>query len=196
MKKINPTKKAIGEGMAALCQTVPFKKMSVQQIAQSAGINRQSFYYHFSDKFALLRWFYHEDSLRYLESGTISLDNWEEEALKMLKAIKEKADFYLNTVSSNPEILMNEFSVMTQKLFISLFENMDIDKQLSEEDKVFYARFFSYGCSGVLTQWILEGFRETPLEIAAQLFRLAKDTELFSYRIFAQEQSEDEWRIQ
>lgn len=193
MKKINPTKQAIAAAMLGLCQQTSLQKISVQKITQEAGINRQTFYYHFSDKFALLRWFYHNDSLFYLESAAISLDNWEEEALKMLKAIQEKADFYQNSVAAYPEILTNEFSMVTQKLFISLFATMDVENQLSDEDKDFYARFFSYGCSGVLIHWILEGFNEPPLKIAAQLFRLAKDTEFFSYRIFAQEQSEDKW---
>lgn len=194
MNKQNPTKQAIAQAMLKLCEETSFRKISVQKIAQEVGINRQTFYYHFSDKIALLLWFYHADSLGYLESSAVSLDNWEEVALKMLKAMQARADFYQNTVAAYPEILTNEFSFVTQKLFISLFENMDVEKQLTEEDKQFYARFFSYGCSGVLIHWILEGFVESPLKIAAQLFRLAKDTEFFSYRIYEQEQYDEGWK--
>lgn len=61
---------------------------------------------------------------------------------------------------------------------------MDEERQLSARDKLFYARF-SYGCSGVLVNWITNEYEETPMEIAMQLFRLAKDTELYSYRLYA-----------
>lgn len=189
------TKQTIANAMLEMCKEVPFSKITVQKITAVVGINRQTFYYHFSDKYALLRWFYHADSLSFLESSEVSLDNWEEQALKMLKAMKNKAAFYKNTVTSDPTILLNEFSQIIRKLFINLFENVDEDKELSEEDKKFYSRFFSYGCSGVLIDWILEDFKDSPLTIASQLFRMAKDTEFFSYRLYAQEQSKEEWRL-
>lgn len=79
------TKEEIAEMLVALAQDKPINKISVQEIAQKAGINRQTFYYHFSDKKELLRWFYQTDSLGYLTSSELSLENWQEQALKMLK---------------------------------------------------------------------------------------------------------------
>jgi probable dihydroxyacetone kinase regulator len=188
MSEGNRTKYLIKEALINLCKQQSFHKISVQQIAQKAEVNRQTFYYHFSDKYDLLRWIYKEDALRFLDSRLISLDNWEEQALKMLKAIAANKEFYQNTVEADPEVLQQEFTKMIQLSFIKLFEQMDEEKQLSKTDKLFYARFFSYGCSGVLTHWISEGYKETPMEIAMQLFRLAKDTELYSYRLYEKEE--------
>ncbi|KAF1299120.1 TetR family transcriptional regulator [Enterococcus sp. JM4C] len=190
MSESKQTKKVIGEALVAFCEEKSFKKISVQDLTKKVGLNRQTFYYHFSDKYDLLRWVYLEDSLCYLKSESLSLENWEEQALKMLKAMKEKGPFYHNTVREDPEILVNEFSEITQKLFISLFNQMDEEKQLSEKDKYFYARFFSYGCSGVLINWILESYEESPLEIATQLFRLAQDVEFFSYQLYSKNEVE------
>ncbi|OJG69973.1 TetR family dihydroxyacetone kinase regulator [Enterococcus phoeniculicola] len=189
MSESKLTKKVIGDALMDFCEEKSFTKISIQDLTKKVGLNRQTFYYHFSDKHDLLRWVYFEHSLCYLKSENLSLENWEEQALKMLKAMKEKSTFYLNTVTADPEILMNEFSEITQELFISLFNQMDEEKQLSEKDKYFYARFFSYGCSGVLTNWILEGYQESPLEIATQLFRLAQDIEFFSYRLYSQNET-------
>lgn len=187
MSESKITKKAIAAALIDLCDRKLFSKISVQDITKEVGLNRQTFYYHFTDKYDLLRWVYKQDSLIYLDSADLNLDNWEEQALKMLKAMKEKSDFYYNTVSSDADILMSTFSEITNKLFTTLFEQMDVEKQLLPADKAFYARFFSYGCSGVLNNWILEGYQETPLEIATQFFRLAKDTEFFSYRLYMQD---------
>ncbi|WP_338376755.1 TetR-like C-terminal domain-containing protein, partial [Enterococcus faecium] len=112
------------------------------------------------------------------------------QALKLLKAIKEKSHFYYTTVTSDSEVLLNVFSASTNRLFISLFEQVDVENHLTDKDKQFYANFFSYGCSGVLTKWILEEYPQTPLEMATQLFRLAKDTEFMAYHLYEQEANE------
>ncbi|MGL4695685.1 TetR/AcrR family transcriptional regulator [Enterococcus larvae] len=181
------TKRTIALALIKLSQTKAFDKISVQDITKKAGLNRQTFYYHFSDKFDLLRWIYQQDAFIYLNTEDVNIDNWEEQALKMLKAIIEEKDFFFNTVKACPDILQNDFSAVTKKLLFALFEEMDADKELLPEDKEFYARFLSYGCSGVLLNWILAGYQETPLTIATQLFRLAKDIEFFSYRIYQQD---------
>jgi len=187
MKETQDTKEAIAEALITLCEKRTFHKISVQDITKKVGLNRQTFYYHFASKYDLLRWVYQKDALVYLTSE-VSVNNWEEQTLKMLKAIQNKGDFYHNTVSSDSDVLMKAFFEVTNQLFIKFFEQLDVEKQLLEEDKHFYAMFFSYGCSGVLIKWIIKGYQETPLVIAAQLFRLAKDTELYSYRLYTKEQ--------
>ena len=73
-----------------------------------------------------------------------------------------------------------------------IFGSVEKTLFVSARDKLFYARFFSYGCSGVLVNWITNEYEETPMEIAMQLFRLAKDTELYSYRLYAKEELEEQ----
>lgn len=136
------TKHLIKHALVFLCQKQPFQKISVQKIAQQSGINRQTFYYHFTDKCDLLCWVYYEDCLHYLDPQILSLDNWEEQALKMLKAIAGQKAFYTNTVFFEPKLLQKEFTTIIQQSFIKIFDQMDEEKQLSETDKLFYARFF------------------------------------------------------
>ena len=188
MAEGNRTKKMIAQVLVQLVEKKPFSKITVQDIAQAAGINRQTFYYHFADKRELLQWVYRQDSLCYLTSSELSLENWEEQARKMLVAMKANAVFYQETVAAQQDILVQEFAEIVHRLFQKLFETVDQEGLLSEADKVFYGRFFSYGCSGVLLDWIKGGYQETPLAISAQLFRLAKDVEFFSSRLYQSEQ--------
>lgn len=187
MSESQVTKQAIATALVELCNTKIYSKISVQDITKKVGLNRQTFYYHFTDKEDLLRWIYLNDALIYLNDPILSIDNWEEQTLKMLKVMKEKSDFYYNTVNSDSNVLRECFYKITKALFIQLFEQMDKENQLLPEDKEFYGRFFSYGCSGVLINWILEGYKESPLVVATQFFRLAKDVELFSYRLYIRE---------
>lgn len=93
MSEAQITKKAISSALIDLCGRKLFSKISVQDITKEVGLNRQTFYYHFTDKNDLLRWIYTHDALIYLDSPDTSIDNWEEQALKMLKAIQEKMIF-------------------------------------------------------------------------------------------------------
>ncbi|MFV0558269.1 MAG: TetR/AcrR family transcriptional regulator [Enterococcus sp.] len=178
----------IAKSLAALIKVKPYDKITIQDIAKEAKMNRQTFYYHFADKKALLRWFYQEDALVFLTSSELTLLNWEEQARQFFIAIQEKQEFYQVTVQSQPEILAEEFSQVIVQLFARLFNQVDQEKFLSVADKAFYGEFFAYGFSGILLSWIKAGCQESPLEMAAQLFRLAKDVEFFSTRLYEADQ--------
>ena len=44
------TKKALAVSIKELMKTIPLSKISIQEIADNCGLNRQTFYYHFRDK--------------------------------------------------------------------------------------------------------------------------------------------------
>ena len=182
------TKERIGGVFVDLCEAQGFSKVSVQEVSKLAAINRQTFYYHFTDKKELLRWVYYQDSLKYLSLEVVHLENWEEQTLKMLQAMKAKRYFYRNMMDDARDVFITEFFRLVKEHFAQLFKQVDQEQVLTTRDLQFYSRFFSYGCCGILENWIVKDYRESPMEIASQLFQLAKDVELFSYRLFQQEE--------
>ena len=48
------TKSALCDSLKKLCEQKPFDKISISDITGECGLNRQSFYYHFQDKYELL----------------------------------------------------------------------------------------------------------------------------------------------
>ena len=60
--------KAIAEGLKELCHHKDFNKISVRDITEQCGLNRQTFYYHFQDKYELLDWIYYQEGFVYLAS--------------------------------------------------------------------------------------------------------------------------------
>ena len=90
----------------------------------------------------MIRWIYKTDALIYLTSENISLDNWEEAALKMLKAMRQNGTFYRKSVTYDRDILMSEFYQITEPLFQRLFDEVDEEQQLSQQDIAFTAVSF------------------------------------------------------
>ena len=52
------TKSALCDSLKKLCEQKPFDKISISDITGECGLNRQSFYYHFQDKYELLSYIY------------------------------------------------------------------------------------------------------------------------------------------
>ena len=52
--RIRRTRLALQQALGKLLKTIEFDKISVQDIAELAGVNRATFYDHYTDKFALL----------------------------------------------------------------------------------------------------------------------------------------------
>ena len=55
------TKKALAESLKALGAKKIFDKITVADITDYCGVNRQTFYYHFNDKYELLGWIYTQE---------------------------------------------------------------------------------------------------------------------------------------
>ena len=56
------SKKIIANSLKYLMETESFHKISVSDIMLHCQMRRQTFYYHFKDKFELLSWIYREET--------------------------------------------------------------------------------------------------------------------------------------
>ena len=86
------TKKAIAQGLKDLTLTKPFGKISIGDITSACGLNRQTFYYHFQDKYELLSWIYYNEGFLYVMDG-ITLENWHEKLKDLLDTMKADQEF-------------------------------------------------------------------------------------------------------
>ena len=50
------TKQALADSLRQLLTRKSFSKITVTEIVENCGVNRKTFYYHFEDIYALLRW--------------------------------------------------------------------------------------------------------------------------------------------
>lgn len=62
------TKKALGESLKKLMAVKPFDKISIKDICDECGMNRNSFYYHFKDKQDLMIWIFDFEFLSKVQS--------------------------------------------------------------------------------------------------------------------------------
>lgn len=65
----NITKKAIAASLKNLLKEKKLNKITVQDIADDCGINRQTFYYHFQDVYDLVEWICIQDTEKALKEN-------------------------------------------------------------------------------------------------------------------------------
>lgn len=58
------TKQALAASIKELMEREPLSKISVGDITSNCGVNRQTFYYHFKDKYELVNWIYYTETVK------------------------------------------------------------------------------------------------------------------------------------
>ena len=87
------TKKAIAAALKQVCREKPFDKISIADITAVCGLNRQTFYYHFQDKYELINWMFYTDMLENVNSFN-DPSKLTESFVKVCKALYAERKFY------------------------------------------------------------------------------------------------------
>ena len=80
VKKITVT--ALETALKDIMRQTPFEKITVSDITNRCQLNRQTFYYHFADKYALLGQIYKQEIFDPFTDG-LTFENWNTHLLQM-----------------------------------------------------------------------------------------------------------------
>lgn len=181
------TKKALAAAFKALVVQKGVDKVSVGDITSDCGMGRQSFYYHFQDKFELLEWIYQQQAFAPLCDG-VTLQNWPQKMCEMLVTMEQERKFYIAAIKAYPNIFSNCLSKVLQGLFLQIIEQLDQTHSVEIERREFGAAFYAMGCCAVVIQWAQKGMRLPAEKLAQELYILAKDSERAAARLMDETQ--------
>ena len=157
----NTTKIAIAYALKELVQEKALNKITIQDIADKCGINRQTFYYHFQDIIDLVRWILISDAEK-LVKGNKTYDTWQKGYLACFETIKNHAP---------REYITDYLYSITLELLTNVVEEKikELKLRVRDEDKFFVANFFKYSLVGLVLDWIDKGMDMEPVEIVNKL---------------------------
>ena len=181
------TKKALCTGFKELIKKKPFEKITIADITEICGLNRQTFYYHFQDKYELLNWIYYNEAISII-TNDLTLETWDTKVFEMLSAMKNESNFYQNTLrdTTNNEF-HNYLYCVTKELFCSIIEQLENGRGISDNDKVFVAEFLSFGVVGMIVAWAKNGMKQTPEDITTHLKAIINDSKMFAVNRYFQD---------
>ena len=163
------TKRALASALKELLEHKPLNKITIADITEQCGVNRQTFYYHFQDIYALLEWIYTTDAQRLLE-GKRDGDTWQQGFLQVLEYIRDNRALVRNTYHSvSRELLEGYLYRVTYQLMRDVVEERAAGTQVPEEDRAFLAHFYKYAFVGLTVEWMQGGMKEEPARLVSRV---------------------------
>jgi len=190
MSESTITKKALSAGLKELMKTKSFGKISVADIAGTCGLNRQTFYYHFQDKFALVNWIYYNELIS-LISDDLTFENWDSRLCEILTIMKTNQPFYQTTLKSTENNgFQNYLFTITRELLLDIITRIAGPREVRPEHVVFLAEFYTFGIVGIVVQWAQKGMHESPQELSMNLRTLVNESKKFAVERYYEENAE------
>ncbi len=177
MSKI--TKVALADSLKKLLQIKSLDKITIKDVVENCGVNRQTFYYHFHDIYDLLKWLFIKDAEDIIGNKK-TYTTWQQGFLQVFKYIDSDKTIVMNVYNSIArEHLENYLYSIVFNLLNGVVEEKALGINISKENKKFVIDFYKYAFVGLLLEWIRSGMKEEPEIIINKLSKLIKgDIEL------------------
>ncbi|MCL6459425.1 MAG: TetR family transcriptional regulator C-terminal domain-containing protein [Gorillibacterium sp.] len=166
------TKKALAHSLKQIMADTPLNKITVKQLVDDCGLNRQTFYYHFQDIFELLGWIYQTEAVASI-SAYRSYQTWTDGFYKIFLYIENNKALCMNTLHSLARSHLETYLYsVTNDLIMGVVNEVSINMQVEEKDKKFIANFYTLAFTGLVMQWLESGMKENPEIIIEKLNEL------------------------
>ena len=167
------TRKMFAASLKGFMEKKPLSKITVSEIVNDCGVNRKTFYYHFEDIYALLKWMLEQEALEVIKQFDLLVD------------CREVVLFVMNYVRQNKHLLCCAYDSMGRDElrhffcidFMGILRNMidSTEKQLKlhidEDFKTFLSHLYAEAISGLLVSEFTSNEDHDP-EKAVEFFSL------------------------
>ena len=168
----NFTRKAIKDSFVKLLNDKPLSKITVKDIVESCGINRNTFYYHFEDIPTLLIEIVTEDAERIIKEfpSVGSIEQCVSVAVKFTTD-NRKAVFHIYN-SANRDVFERCLMSVCEHVVTVYANTLFADREIADEDRKLMINFYKCCCFGICIDWINNGMKEDLAEDYRKLWRL------------------------
>lgn len=163
------TKKALAASLKKLLLEQSLDKITIQDIVDDCGVNRQTFYYHFQNIYDLIDWIFLTEAINAIEEHK-SYETWQQGFLQVFQYIQDNRAFILNIYHSiNRAQLERYLYDVTYDLLIGVVNEQAAGIHVRDYDKKFIANFYKFAFVGVTLDWIKQGMKEDPSKLIKQV---------------------------
>ena len=165
------TRRMIMESLLKLLDERPLSKVSIKDIVEDCGINRNTFYYHFADLPDLVEAIMRDEVDRILEGyhGVSSLEECIGAAMK-LTADHRRAVMHIYN-SANREIYERYMMEICEHVATAFVDNMIAGRPVGAGDRVAIIQGYKCELFGHMVDWLSHGMAS---DLKAQFMRLCE----------------------
>ncbi len=161
MPRSNQTKQLLAQSLQELMATTPLEKISVNDIVDHANVGRNTFYYHFEDKYDLVNWYFQSGITRFLVERS-AYSGWDALLAALEAYFLENKVFYCNALAYNGQNSLQQYMFDYLR---SIFEQnaRELNPDTSAEEVCRIGQFFSGAMMGILIPWVFSGMKVNAL---------------------------------
>lgn len=161
------TKKLLADTLKKIMHSKPFSKITVSEIIQECGVNRKTFYYHFQDIYALLKWVFDEEAIQVVRHFDLLEDY--EAAIRFVMDYVRENDYIISCThdSIGREEMKRFFYMDFIEIITSVINQAEAQTHISIEPefKAYAAKFYTEALAGMLIDWAKNDRKENPEQI-------------------------------
>ena len=167
----NLTKIAIKNSLIKLLNERPINKITVKDIVEDCGINRNSFYYHYNDIPSLIEEIINSEADRIINdhSRLESIEDCIQVAVSFA-CENRKAVLHIHN-SPNHEIYERCLWRVCEYVVTTYINTVFADNALSDDDKSILIRYHKCECFGQMVDWLNSGMKN---DIMADFHRICE----------------------
>lgn len=169
------TKKRMADALKKKMEQKPLNKITVKEIIEDCGLNRQTFYYHFKDIYDLVEWMFDQEAIEMLRE-TVSFHTWEEACLRLLCYVEENRAVCLCMLNSmGGSHLENFFRRAMKDLIRQLVDEAAVEISIADKYRDFLVHYYTIAFAGILTSWLKDDLKGSPEEVIEMLSIIISD---------------------
>ncbi len=166
------TKKKIREEFIKILNERPLNKITVKDIASACDINRNTFYYYYTDIYAILSEIFQTELQIVIDEYNDTL-SWEESCIVATKfSLQNKTAIYHVYNSMQKEELEDYLFNVSGNIMSRYVEKVSDGISASSGDKKLIASFYQCALTEMVLRWIASGMKEDPDTIIRRIGRL------------------------
>lgn len=171
----NFTQRAIKETFLSLLEERPLSEITVKDIVEKCGINRNSFYYHFQDLPALLEEIIKEEADAVIEkySSANSIVDCFDALVEFSSRHKRAIMHIYRSVSRD---IFERYLMQISEYFInSYISTVLTEEKINDNNKKAIVSYYKCVCFGLVIDWLNNGMKEEYTQMIREIFCLKPD---------------------
>lgn len=173
------TKIALAQSLKQLMADKTLNKITVKEIVNLCGVNRQTFYYHFRDIYDLLDWMFVNEGNEFNRLYPIQDDHDDGESAvrNMCLYLKDNKDMVINIYHSLGREMLDRYLCreMEKLLHETLHKRAEV-YGANEEDLSILIGFYKHAFVGAMLDWVQDGMKGDVDVIVKRIMPLLKGT--------------------
>ena len=170
------TKKLLAASLKRAMAQKPLSKVTVSEIIADCDVNRKTFYYHFEDIYALLKWMLEQEAIEVVKQFDL-LSDYKEAILFVMDYVEDNAHILNCAYDSMGRDEMKRFFYAD---FIGIIQTMvdGMEKELGvsapADCKDFLCNFYTEALAGALIEWVKDRGKYSREQVLTYLTMIAR----------------------